>query len=165
MIEENPLVLIPHEIIPGRTNCRPFRENSNLSRTTRKTTVPRQLPPAPARGSPVDGMTEDGPDMDPEPLAAAYPASAGGAGVCAVCSNRTRAPEHLCLTLDHALKRVAVVLFPSALDASCRASVATTSAFRTIIRAAGVASEPPGDGPGRRISRQRSWGTSVFSRV
>ena len=41
MIEENPLVLNPHEIITviaGRTIGRPFRENSNLS----KTTVPRK---------------------------------------------------------------------------------------------------------------------------
>jgi len=32
------MVLNPHEIITGRTICRPFPENSNLS----KTTVPRK---------------------------------------------------------------------------------------------------------------------------
>jgi hypothetical protein len=31
VIEENPLVLIAHEIITGQTICRPFRENSTLS--------------------------------------------------------------------------------------------------------------------------------------
>jgi len=36
VIEENPLVLIPDKIITGRTISRPFRENSNLSRTSRK---------------------------------------------------------------------------------------------------------------------------------
>jgi len=82
-----------------------------------------------------------------------------GAGVCA----STRAPEHPCLTFDDAPKRVAVVLFPSALDASCRASVAAASAFRTITRAAGVASKPLGDGPGRR-SRAKDLATKLTKR-
>jgi hypothetical protein len=51
---------------------------------------------------------------------------------------------------DDAPQRVAVVLVPCAPDASCRASVTAASAFRTIHRAAGVASEPPGNCPGRR---------------
>ena len=70
MIEENPLVLNPHAINTRRTICRPFRENSNLS----KTTLPRKrhvsstrrfrgkdesrhltLEPAPARGSQSGG--------------------------------------------------------------------------------------------------------------
>ena len=38
VIEENPLILIRDKIIPGRTICRPFRENSNLS----KSAVPRK---------------------------------------------------------------------------------------------------------------------------
>jgi hypothetical protein len=87
----------------------------------------------------------------------------GGADVCAVCSIRTRDPVRpLC---DDAPQRVAVVLVPSAHDASCRASVTAASAFRTITRAAGVASEPPGDCPGRRsLAKDPLLSTSVFLR-
>ena len=70
----------------------------------------------------------------------------GGAGAYAVGSFRSRAPYRP--WFGKTPQRVAVVLVPSAHDASCRASVAAASALRTIIRAAGVASEPPGNAPG-----------------
>ena len=60
------------------------------------------------------------------------------------------APRPLAAWFGDAPQRVAVVLVPSVHDASCRASVTAASDFRTITRAAGVASEPPGDCPGRR---------------
>ena len=78
-----------------------------------------------------------------------YPASAGGCrSLVRLLDSIPRAPVRL--VFDDAPQRVAVVLVLSALDASCRGSVAAASVCRTIIRAAGVASEPQGDGPGRR---------------
>ena len=100
----------------------------------------------------------------------------GGAGVCAVCSIRTRAPDRP--LFDDASKRVAVVLVPSSHDASCRASVAAASAFGTITPVAGVASEPPGDDHGRRslwkarlytrgfgVAKRRFRGNGAWERV
>jgi len=57
-------------------------------------------------------------------------------------------------------QRVAVVLVPSAHDASCRASVAAASAFGAITPVAGVASEPPGDDQRRRSL----WKARVYTR-
>ena len=176
VLEENVLVLIPHEIIPGRTICRPFRENSNLSKTTvpRKRHVSstrrfrgknesRHLPPWSQRRREGRSLAVlEAPRRElirqRQRSPAAYPASTGGRRVCAVCWFRTRAPDHP--WFGNAPQRVAVLLVPSAHDASCRASVAAASAFGTITRATGVASEPPGDDPGRRYrAKDPSWST------
>ena len=78
-----------------------------------------------------------------------YPASAGGCrSLVPLLDSIPRAPVRP--LFDDAPQHVAVVLVPSVHNASCRASVTAASDFRTITRAAGVASEPLGDWPGRR---------------
>jgi len=92
---------------------------------------------------------------------AAYPASAGGCwslrGLL-VSNPSSRSP--LGPWFGDAPQRVAVVLVPSAHDASCRASVAAAGAFGAITPVAGVASEPLGDDHGRRSL----WKTRVYTR-
>jgi len=162
VIEENPLVLIPDKIIPGRTISRPFRENSNLSRTTRKrrchvssTRVFEGTSHAISHQRRREGRSPAVLEAPRRELIqqrqrspAAYPASAGGRrSLCGLLvsnpSSRTPlvwpCPAARCGGTRSFRARCV-----------CRASVAAAGVFRTIIRAAGVASEPPGDGPGRR---------------
>ena len=87
---------------------------------------------------------------DPAGPALARGVSSVSWGAPSLCGLADSIPRSVRPLFDDAPQRVAVVLVPSAHDASNRASVAAASALRAITRAAGVASEPPGDCPGRR---------------
>ena len=172
------MVLNPDRMSPGQTISRPFRENSNPSKTAvpRKRHVSltrrfrgknqgvyesRHLPPwSQRRREGRSPAVLEAPRREligqRQRSPAAYPASAGGRrslrGLL-VSNPSSRSP--LGPWFGDAPQRVAVELVPSTHDASCRASVSAASAFETITRAAGVTSDPPGDDPGRR-SRERS---------